>query len=130
MFKKNYEVDENHIDFQNVVDGLYFPFYFEWCRHSFMNEVCGVDLEKEAEQGNMYVLAEYTLKFRKPIFLQDKLTVTCKLIPGSKPNRFNFHQTILVDGIVKAEAEFTATCVPKEGRPYVPDVIKKHIEQP
>jgi len=29
MFSKMYDVDENHIDFQEVVDGLYYPFYME-----------------------------------------------------------------------------------------------------
>jgi len=29
MFAKQYEVDEKHIDFQGVVDGLYYPFYME-----------------------------------------------------------------------------------------------------
>ena len=36
MFTKTYSVDEKHVDFQGVVDGLYYPFYMEWTRHAFM----------------------------------------------------------------------------------------------
>jgi acyl-CoA thioester hydrolase len=127
MFKKHYQIDNNHIDFQGVVDGLYFPFYFEWCRHAFMKEVVGLDLEEEAKQGNMYVLAEYTLRFKKPLHANETVTVTCQLVPGSKESRFNFRQTLSVDDVIRAEAEFVGTCVPQGGRPFVPDIVKKHI---
>lgn len=30
MFCKHYTVEPNHVDFQDVVDGLYYPFYLEW----------------------------------------------------------------------------------------------------
>ncbi|SNQ40924.1 hypothetical protein KSGM81_03877 [Klebsiella quasipneumoniae] len=45
MFSKMYEVGEDHIDFQEVVDGLYYPFYMEWARHAFMKEALGIDIE-------------------------------------------------------------------------------------
>lgn len=44
MFYKTYSVQEQHIDFQNVVDGLYYPFYMEWARHAYMKEALGLDL--------------------------------------------------------------------------------------
>jgi acyl-CoA thioester hydrolase len=47
MFSKHYEVDESHIDFQGVVDGLYYPFYMEWTRHAYMREALGIDIEEE-----------------------------------------------------------------------------------
>lgn len=45
MFSKMYDVNEGHIDFQEVVDGLYYPFYMEWERHAFMKEALGIDIE-------------------------------------------------------------------------------------
>ena len=46
MFSKMYDVDEHHIDFQGVVDGLYYPFYMEWARHAFMKKALGIDIEE------------------------------------------------------------------------------------
>jgi len=53
MFAKQYEVDEKHIDFQGVVDGLYYPFYMEWTRHAYMREALGIDIEEEFKQGKI-----------------------------------------------------------------------------
>lgn len=47
MFFKIYDVENSHIDFQGVVDGLYYPFYMEWTRHAYMKEALGLDLEEE-----------------------------------------------------------------------------------
>ncbi|PHM30049.1 hypothetical protein Xinn_03567 [Xenorhabdus innexi] len=67
MFSKEYVVDEQHVDFQGIVDGLYYPFYLEWTRHAFMKEALGLDLEEEFKAGRMYVIAEYTLRFKKSL---------------------------------------------------------------
>lgn len=126
MYSKNYEVNDEHIDFQGVVDGLYFPFYMEWCRHSFMEEQVGVNLEEEAKRGNMYVLTEYNIKFKKPLKKEDNLHVTCELKKGERSSRFNFIQKILVNDKIHAEATFSATCV-TNGKPHVPEKVKKLI---
>lgn len=67
MFCKHYDVDPNHVDFQGVVDGLYYPFYFEWARHAYMAEALGLDLEEEFKQGRIHMLLEYTLRFKKAL---------------------------------------------------------------
>ena len=54
MFSKMYDVNEGHIDFQEVVDGLYYPFYMEWERHAFMKEALGIDIEGEFSQGRTF----------------------------------------------------------------------------
>ncbi len=129
MYEQQFDVDKNHIDFHNIVDGLYIPFYFEWTRHAFMRDVVGVDLEEAAKSGYQYVLSEYTLKFKRPVKLEDKLTVTCEAYQNSdKPSRFNFKQTMLVNGKVHAEADFSATCIMPNGRPGVPDEVKRILE--
>ena len=63
MFVKHYDVDENHIDFQGVVDGLYYPLYMEWTRHAFMREATGIDIEEEFKQGKLSMVFEYSLRF-------------------------------------------------------------------
>lgn len=116
MFSKHYEVDEGHIDFQGVVDGLYYPFYMEWTRHAYMKEALGIDIEEEFKQGRLYMVLEYSLRFRKSLHKGDKVEVTCELAKNEKRNRVNFVQQIKVDGVVYADATFVATCL-SNGRP-------------
>ncbi|MEI7256617.1 acyl-CoA thioesterase [Dickeya dadantii] len=122
MFSKHYEVKDNHIDFQGVVDGLYYPFYMEWTRHAFMKESLGVDIEEEFKQGKVYMVLEYSLRFRKSLQKGDRLEVTCQLEKNEKRNRVNFVQQIKVDGVTYAEATFVATCL-VNGRPSMPDAV-------
>lgn len=125
MFSVEMDIKDDHIDFQGIVDGLYYPWYMEVVRHRFVKEVLGVDIEVAAKDGFNWVLAEYTLKFKAPLKKGDRVTVTCELKPieGSR-SRFGFHQTILRDGKVAAEGSFTATCVPAAGgRPFIPEGV-------
>ncbi|MBD2796197.1 acyl-CoA thioesterase [Xenorhabdus sp. 18] len=126
MFSKEYLVDEKHLDFQGVVDGLYYPFYLEWARHAFMKEALGLDLEKEFEAGRMHIILEYSLRFRKSLQKGNKMEVTCKVAKNEKRSRINFEQQILVNGIVYADATFVATCL-VNGRPMVPEIVMNAI---
>ena len=94
MFAKHYDVDEKHIDFQGIVDGLYYPFYMEWTRHAYMREALGIDIEEEFKQGRLYMVLEYSLRFRKSLQKGDRLE----------------------------EATFVCTCL-SNGRPSMPDAV-------
>ncbi|MGI8470994.1 acyl-CoA thioesterase [Pectobacterium brasiliense] len=122
MFSKHYDVEDSHIDFQGVVDGLYYPFYMEWTRHAFMKEALGIDIEEEFKQGKIYMVLEYTLRFRKSLQKGDQLEVTCQLEKNEKRNRVNFVQQIKVGGVTYAEATFVATCL-TNGRPSMPEAV-------
>jgi acyl-CoA thioester hydrolase len=122
MFVKHYDVDESHIDFQGVVDGLYYPFYMEWTRHAFMREALGIDIEEEFKQGKLYMVLEYSLRFRKSLVKGDNVEVTCKLEKNEKRNRVNFVQQIKVNDVVYADATFVATCL-SNGRPSMPEAV-------
>ncbi|MGC8338961.1 acyl-CoA thioesterase [Cronobacter sakazakii] len=128
MFSKIYEVDESHIDFQGVVDGLYYPFYMEWARHTFMKEALGIDIEEEFKQGRLYMVLEYSLRFRQSLKKGDTVEVTCQLEKNVKRNRVNFAQQIRVNGATYAEATFVATCL-VNGRPSMPDAVVKALEE-
>lgn len=122
MFSKNYDIEPGHIDFQGVVDGLYYPFYMEWTRHAFMREALGIDIEEEFKQGKIYMVLEYSLRFRKSLTKDDRVEVTCELQKNEKRNRVNFFQEIKVNGVTYAEATFVATCI-VNGRPSMPDAV-------
>ena len=66
-FTKNYIAREEHIDVQGIMDGLYYPFYMEYCRHDFIKEILGFDLETEAKNGVYMVLSQYTIKFLRSL---------------------------------------------------------------
>ncbi|QKJ86972.1 Acyl-CoA thioester hydrolase [Paramixta manurensis] len=127
MYSQTMTVDDAHIDFQDVVDGLYYPFYMETVRHAFMKEVAGVDLQQDAAEGKFHMLLEYTIKFKKSLQRGDTFVVTC--VPGfhEKKNRVVFNQKIIKDGAVYAEADFVATCL-INGRPAIPDSFSAVIE--
>src|ERR1700733_10165636 len=57
-FTKTYIVNDEHIDFQNIMDGLYYPFYMEYCRHDYIREALGFDFIAEAKNGVNMVLSK------------------------------------------------------------------------
>lgn len=131
MYKIKMTVKDEHIDFQNIVDGLYYPFYFEDCRHQYIKDVLGIDIVDFAKRGLNLVLAEYTLKFKASLKKDDHLIVTCELIAieGSR-SRVGFTQQIICNDKVAAEANFIATCVPATGgRPFIPDELKIYLDK-
>ena len=129
MYKLDMIVKDEHIDFQGIMDGLYYPFYMEDCRHKYIKDELGVDIVEYAKNGLNLVLAEYNFKFKAPLKKNDKLAVTCKVVPveGSS-SKFGFEQTIVCNDKVAAEARFIATCVPAAGgRPFVPEDVAKYL---
>ena len=127
MYEMAMQVKDEHIDFQGIVDGLYYPFYMEECRHQFIKDTLGVDIVEYAKKGLNLVLAEYTLKFKASLKKGDQLTVTCELAPieGSR-SRFGFKQQIICNGKVAAEGSFVGTCVPAAGgRPFIPEEFQQ-----
>ena len=124
-YSKNYVVKDEHIDVQNIMDGLYYPFYMEYCRHDFIREVLGFDFETEARNGINMVLSGYTIQFVRSLKRNDSFTVTCSLL-ADKDNKpvLHFKQAILLNGKIVTKAVFSGTCVKATGgRPYLPEVL-------
>ncbi len=121
-YTKDYIAKEEHIDVQNIMDGLYYPFYMEYCRHDYIREVLGFDFEEQARNGVHMVLSGYKIQFLRSLKKGDHFTVTCTLYadPAGQP-RLHFKQSIILNGKVMTKAVFTGTCVPASGgRPYLP----------
>jgi len=128
VFTKHYSVDPKHIDFQNVMDGIFYPFYMEWCRHDFISNQLGVNIEQLFEMGHQCVIVEYTLRFRKPVKRGDMMEVNCVMEPSDKRTRVNFVQQIKVDGHVCAEATFACTVL-ANGRPSIPAAWLENLQR-
>ncbi|ASZ13878.1 thioesterase family protein [Chitinophaga pendula] len=122
-FSKEYTVKAEHIDVQNIMDGLYYPFYMEYCRHDYIKEVLGFDFAEEAEKGVHMVLSGYKIQYLRSLKKDDQFKVTCTLYkdPAGLP-RLHFKQQIIMNNKVMTKAVFTGTCVPATGgRPYLPE---------
>jgi len=122
------KVKDEHIDFQGIVDGLYYPHYMEKVRHDFMREANNIDIVKASEEGKNYVLLSYEMRFKNSLKKGDDIDITCELKPISAL-KFGFYQKIIANGKVCAEADFVATCVPSGGgRPFIPDELKAILD--
>lgn len=129
MYKLEMKVKNEHIDFQGILDGLYYPFYMEECRHKYVKDVIGVDIQEFAKAGLNLVLLEYSLKFKSSLKKEDVVEVTCTMAPTDSKIKFAFDQTIICNGKIVSEGKFFATCVKADGgRPYIPDEIKKYLD--
>jgi acyl-CoA thioester hydrolase len=132
-YSKNYTVKDEHIDVQGIMDGLYYPFYMEYCRHDFVREVLGFDFEEQAKNGVFMVLSQYKISFLRSLKKGDEFSVTCSVFTD-KDNlpRLHFKQAIMLNGKVMTKAVFTGTCIPATGgRPYLPaNLLEKFADAP
>jgi acyl-CoA thioester hydrolase len=128
-YSKNYTVIDQHIDVQGIMDGLYYPFYMEECRHAFIKDVLGFDFAEEAARGVYMVLSQYSIKFLRSLRAGYNFDVTCSVFTDSQGlPRLHFKQSIVKNGKLMASAIFTGTVVPATGgRPYLPEELRKHL---
>lgn len=130
-YEKDYTVNPAHIDMQDIVDGLYYPFYMEYCRHDYIREILGIDIVEAAEKGVFLVLSGYKINFLRSLKKEDQFTVSCELF-GSASGRpvLYFKQTICCKNKIMTEALFTGTCIPAGGgRPYIPEILASILAQ-
>jgi acyl-CoA thioester hydrolase len=124
-YTKVYTVNDAHIDIQGIMDGLYYPFYLEYCRHDFIREVLGLDFKEQAAQGVYMVLSGYRISFLRSLKKDDRFSVSCVVFSDAAGQpKVHFDQSIHCNGKLMTRAVFTGTCIPaKGGRPYLPDDI-------
>lgn len=129
-YSKTYVANDEHIDVQDIMDGLYYPFYMEHCRHDFIREVLGFDFETEARNGVFMVLSNYSISFIRSLKKGNEFTVTCTLYADqSGLPKLHFKQSILLNKKVMTRAVFSGTCIPASGgRPYLPDSVLEKIK--
>lgn len=130
-FKKNYTVKEEHIDVQQIMDGLYYPFYMENCRHTYIKEILGFDFEEEAINGVNMVLSQYTIKFIRSLKKGDEFEVTCQAYAdASGQPALHFKQSIIMNKKQMTSGIFSGTCVPASGgRPFLPQRLKDLLNE-
>lgn len=128
-YRLDFEVRDNEIDMQGIVNNANYFIYFAHARHKFLKEI-GVSFAKMAEEKQMLVLVSSTIEFKKSLIAEDKFYVTCQLVPEGSL-RFSFQQEIkrASDDILIAKSFNVAACLDgnNRNRPYLPELIKQHF---
>ncbi|WES98738.1 hypothetical protein P2W68_03795 [Chryseobacterium arthrosphaerae] len=52
-YSKTYRAKDEHIDIQEIMEGLYYPFYMEDCRHVFIRDVPGFDFKRRQKKESI-----------------------------------------------------------------------------
>ena len=128
-YERPFTVKDEHVDFQGIVDGLYYPFYMEDCRHQYIKDVLGIDLHGDAAAGVNWVLSQSLVKFRRSLTKGDQFSATCSAHPDKSGRPVvHFRQTIVRGGKLVTEGLFTATCVKAAGgRSYLPAEVTEKL---
>jgi acyl-CoA thioester hydrolase len=125
-FKIDFEVRDNEVDLQGVVNNANYFIYYAHARHKYFKHI-GVSFAKMAEEKQYLLLVSTNIEFKKPLRAEDKFYVTCKLVPHESSTRFAFEQEIRrKDETLISQSHNVGVCINgnNKNRPYVPDVIK------
>lgn len=125
-YKIEFEVRDNEIDLQGVVNNANYFVYLQHTRHKYLSEVLNIDYIEMTKQNIHLFLVSSNIEFKKSLMPKDKFYVTCKLIPKSKI-RFIFEQEIklIEDNTLIAKAQNVGVCIDgNKNKPFVPESIK------
>lgn len=129
LYKLNFEVRDNELDIQGIVNNANYSIYFAHARHKFIKEI-GISFAKMAEEKQLLVLVSTHVEFKRPLKAEDTFYVTCKLVPEGTL-RFAFEQEIrkIEDDTLMAKSFNIAACLDgnNRNRPYLPEIIKKYF---
>jgi len=123
MFSKSYDIEPKHINFQGVLDRNHYPIYFEWCRLDYFYLEMGIDSDQLFEQGKQYVVVEYTLRFKKDVYHDEPIIVTCERRDESDDDMLEIGEKMFVDGVIAAEGTFLCACV-YHNQQVFPEILK------
>ena len=131
IFRENFEVRDNEIDIQGIVNNTHYMVYLAHARHKYIHKM-GIDFVEYARNGKNLVVLSCNLTFKQALRPNDKFYVTCEARPSDSPIRFAFYQEVRLSENDKLAltAEFVATCINEKAttraeRIYVPEDIKK-----
>lgn len=132
VYKVEFEVRDNEIDIQGVVNNSNYFIYLAHARHKYAKQI-GISFSKMAEEKQFLFLIESRIEFKKPLRSEDKFYVTCKLIPEST-YKFAFEQEIrtIADNVLIAKSHNICVCIDgnNRNRPYIPESIRMYLAPP
>ena len=130
-YKIEFEVRDNEVDIQGVVNNANYYIYMAHSRHKFLQDVLKVDFIEMAKANFNLFLISSQIEFKKPLLPNEKFYVTCKLIPEGKI-RFAFEQEIKLSSndLLIAKGLNIGVCMDvNKNRPCIPDAISKYLNR-
>jgi len=127
--RTEFEVRDNEIDIQGVVNNANYFIYMAHSRHKFLQDELKIDfIEMAKAKMNLFLINSH-IEFKKPLLPGDKFYVTCTLIPEGKI-RFVFEQEIRLvsNDMLIAKGLNIGVCMDaNKNRPCIPDIILQYL---
>src|SRR5579863_6233757 len=92
MFIENFEVRDNELDVQGVVNNANYFVYMAHARHKYVESI-GINFVEMAHKKQNLFLIRAELDFKSPLKGGDKFFIETTIIPEGKI-RFAFHQVV------------------------------------
>ena len=125
--KVNYRVRNHHVDSYGHVNNASYLLYLEDARSDFF-EFLGYGLGKLKDMDIYVFITEIKIKYLKPLYLDDIITVTGQFTNISKV-RATWIQKIFKNELLVAEAFVTGAFLNGKGKIIkIPDFIKEKME--
>lgn len=126
MFRVDFEVRDNEVDIQGIVNNANYFIYMAHARHLYLHSI-DINFAAMALDNQNLLLIGSNIEFKRSLRPNDKFYVTCKMVAEGKL-RVAFEQEVRkIEGdelIVKARN--IAVCMDaNRNRPYVPEKIKQ-----
>lgn len=137
LFATDYHVYINHTDAGGIVYHANHLVFFENCRRDWFTELGlnGYFLQTDNGQVQHFVVSQAELQYRKPIFLDEKISVRVDKVE-LKPASIVFYQSIhrhlpvdskpsdsLLSGDLLSSAKIVIACVQNQIKPDEPSII-------
>jgi acyl-CoA thioester hydrolase len=130
-YRVEFEVRDNEIDIQGVVNNANYFIYMAHTRHKFLEEELKINFIEMAKANQNLFLISSNIEFKKPLLPNMQFYVTCKLAPEGKI-RFLFEQEIRLscNDMLIAKGLNVGVCIDgNKNRPYIPELITKWLEE-
>lgn len=130
IFKIDFEVRDNEVDIQGVVNNCNYHIYLGHARHQYLKHV-GIPFAEMAEKNQLLLLISTHVEFKRPLKAEDRFFVTCKMVPHEKL-RIGFEQEIKKhdeEQTLIVKAYNVGVCIDgnNRNRPYIPEFIKQNF---
>ena len=134
IFSVSFEVRDNEVDMQGVVNNANYFIYLAHCRHKYAESI-GINFAEYAKnKQNLLLLATETV-FKNSLLPGDKFYVTCKAASLGSKMKFAFKQEVRLidnDRLILTSLN-TATCINSNcddvrKRAYIPEKVLKLLD--
>lgn len=130
MFHIHFEVRDNEVDQQGIVNNANYFIYMAHTRHRYLNDI-GINFADMAANNQNLLLTATQIDFKKPLYPNEAFYVTCEIAPRGRI-RIDFHQKVYNShNELCVKAVNTGVCVDgnNANKPYIPEPIRHILDQ-